>query len=555
MQISSKLRPWQAEVLTKSINWFTDPDTDNRFLIDAAPGAGKTMAACIIAADLIAKELIDRVIVVAPRSEVINQWAKEFRTCTGRYMGKVTGSDDDFEYIDYDLCATWAAVQGLSAGFQEVCKRSRTLIICDEHHHAAVAASWGDSAESAFRDAEFVLILSGTPVRSDGEETVWLTYNENGNLKHSKDGSFVLTYGEAVELGYCRPVAFHRHEGRFNVQLDTDENVVISGSESPEAAKLVKRLPALKSYMQFYKLAQTPSYHPNTTTPDLSGYQASMIEEAARKLDEIRLEMPNAGGLVIAPNIRVAEYFCELIREIEGEEPILVHSEKPGSDQKISAFRATDRRWIVSVAMISEGVDIPRLRVLVYLPNSQTELSFRQSIGRIVRTSGLNDDTRGYVVMPAFKIFDEFARRVELEMPASAKTKKEPKFKRCPICENECALNDHECKSCCHIFEKKERVARQKTCHECGSLNSISSETCIVCGSKFTHDFTVTLAEALRDGAIVRGIDLTESEVQEAEGLAPAFRDAALRSGDQVLIDILRRLPPESYGRLKAILN
>ena len=87
-------------------------------LLQSPPGAGKTMAACIIAADLIAKELIDRVIVVAPRSEVINQWAKEFRTCTGRYMGKVTGSDDDFEYIDYDLCATWAAVQGLSAGFQ-----------------------------------------------------------------------------------------------------------------------------------------------------------------------------------------------------------------------------------------------------------------------------------------------------------------------------------------------------------------------------------------------------------------------------------------------------
>ena len=107
-----------------------------------------------------------------------------------------------------------------------------------------------------------------------------------------------------------------------------------------------------------------------------------MLEEASLKLDEVRLKMPNAGGLVIAPNIQMAEYFCELIKEFEGEEPVLVHSEKPGSHRKIAAFRETDRRWIVSVAMISEGVDIPRLRVLIYLSNSQTELSFRQSIGR-----------------------------------------------------------------------------------------------------------------------------------------------------------------------------
>ena len=53
MQNIDQLRPWQAEVLVKSVNWYTDPETDNRFLIDAAPGAGKTLAACIIAAELL----------------------------------------------------------------------------------------------------------------------------------------------------------------------------------------------------------------------------------------------------------------------------------------------------------------------------------------------------------------------------------------------------------------------------------------------------------------------------------------------------------------------
>jgi superfamily II DNA or RNA helicase len=57
-----------------------------------------------------------------------------------------------------------------------------------------------------------------------------------------------------------------------------------------------------------------------------------------------------------------------LVELIEGERPILVHSQLPNAESKIRAFRNTDKRWIVSVAMISEGVDIKRLRILIYLP-------------------------------------------------------------------------------------------------------------------------------------------------------------------------------------------
>ncbi len=41
--------------------------------------------------------------------------------------------------------------------------------------------------------------------------------------------------------------------------------------------------------------------------------------------------------------------------------------------------------WIVAVRMVSEGVDIPRLRVGVFATNTTTELFFRQAAGRLVR--------------------------------------------------------------------------------------------------------------------------------------------------------------------------
>ena len=95
--------------------------------------------------------------------------------------------------------------------------------------------------------------------------------------------------------------------------------------------------------------------------------------------------------------------------------------------------------------MVSEGVDIKRLRVLVYLPNAKTELSFRQAMGRVVRSVGIDDLSRAYVVMPAHPIFELYTIRVENEMgPAYAKGKALT-HKSCPVCEEEVALDAKIC--------------------------------------------------------------------------------------------------------------
>jgi superfamily II DNA or RNA helicase len=155
-----------------------------------------------------------------------------------------------------------------------------------------------------------------------------------------------------------------------------------------------------------------------------------MVEWAGAKLTELRHRMPDAGGLVIAPSIQMAEYITALIELIDGERPMLVYSQMPNADSKIKAFRNTDKRWIVSVAMISEGVDIKRLRVLIYLPNALTELAFRQAIGRVVRSSGATDDTRAYVVMPSFEVFEGTLEGSRPRCrPTSAKTTKSPRDK------------------------------------------------------------------------------------------------------------------------------
>jgi len=552
--MSLKLRQWQREALDKAIDWLTTRRTDRHFLINAAPGAGKTLAACAIAQKLIQSDEIDRVVVIGPRSEVVSQWSNDFRWVTGRHMSKVTGADGDIDALEIDVCATWSAIQNLLPELQAMSRACRVLVICDEHHHAAVEAAWGSSADSAFADATFALILTGTPIRSDGNEAVWLAYDDTGAIDHPEGGTYTLTYGEAVDLGYCRPVTFHRHEGKFSIELAGGRSVHVSGHREADIPSGLRRVPGLKTALDFYRLARTPQFRSDGVTPLETGYQSTMLECGSQKLTDLRHRMPNAGGLVIAPTIEMAEYMVRLIESIEGERPMIVHSQMPNPNNRIKAFRNTNKRWLVSVAMVSEGVDIKRLRVLVHLPNALTELAFRQAVGRVVRTAGPDDDTRAYVVMPSFETFEIYARRIEEEMSPAARAQSDrPRKKRCPSCGAEHDLHETVCCGCgCEFPIAPERT---KACADCSALNPVQARDCHSCGEKFGHDFKLSLDEALRTGAIVRGMDIEEVEVQEAETMAPRVRSLMLRSGDHRLVKIVQTLPDESWARLKTILE
>jgi len=547
-----RLRPWQAEAHDKAVDWFLDRATDRHFLIDAAPGAGKTLVSCAIAETMIKRGFVQRVVVIAPRTEVVNQWAKDFSYVTGRHMSRITGADDDFSAMKLDVCATWAATDALHDGFQELCENADVLVICDEHHHAAVKAAWGETADSAFRKAAYVLVLTGTPTRSDGKHTIFLPYADDGRVSLPDGGSYRLTYGEAVDLGYCRPVTFHRHHGRFRVDLEDGSQLTITGDQPASVPGGHPAARVLRRSVEFYKLTCVPQYDERGAAR-LDGFQGSMMSRAADKLDDLRERMPEAGGLVIASSIEMAEYFAELIQGLEGERPIIVHSGIPNPDAKINAFRRTDARWLVSVGMVSEGVDIPRLRVLVYLPSALTELAFRQAVGRVVRSAGPDDDTRAYVVMPSFPVFDDFARRIEAEMSPVATGMPGGNDKRkCPVCRADCDKGASACPSCGHEFPARRRTF--VTCDACGMHMSPASPSCPRCGTANAQDFDLTLDEALRDGAITRGIDVSEEDLQFAEANAERVRSLVYQSGDAALIRMIRGVPEECLGLLRKIL-
>ncbi len=169
------------------------------------------------------------------------------------------------------------------------------------------------------------------------------------------------------------------------MDLEGGETVRVSGHESPAIPKSPASTPGLQRPLNFYRLACTAQYETDGSTPLIGAYQATMLEWGGQKLTELRHRMPDAGGLVIAPTIEMAEYMVALIELLVGERPMLVHSQSANAEGTTKAFRNTDMRWLVSVAMVSEGVDIRRLRVLVCLPS---ELTDRAGLSPSDRTRG-----------------------------------------------------------------------------------------------------------------------------------------------------------------------
>ena len=126
----------------------------------------------------------------------------------------------------------------------------------------------------------------------------------------------------------------------------------------------------------------------------------SVLRDAVERLAEVRRHQPDAGGLVIAIDQDHARGIATLLRRRIGAPAVVVTSDDPDASDRIAAFAAGRDAWLVAVRMVSEGVDIPRLRVGVYATTVTTDLFFRQAVGRFVRWVPGIRDQRAWLFLP-----------------------------------------------------------------------------------------------------------------------------------------------------------
>lgn len=382
------LRVWQQKCLI-SVKKYYD-ESNKHFFCLATPGAGKTVLASEVAAYLFETNQIDFVICFSPSSEVASSIKKAFSKRLNCNFDGVIGS--------VGCSYTYQNMRFFNDDYWKLLKNNRVFIVFDEIHHCAGSSIddanvWGqDIVKNIQQQATFTLALTGTPWRSDLLPIALATYSAPDN---SIQCNYSYSLQQAVNDGVCRNPKI--------VLIDNDE---ISVTTAKQETKTYNSLEALLK-------------NPSISYQELIKHEAVInyiIAQGVSKLTALRLNNPNAAGLIVASSVEHAEQIFRLLTDVFQQSATIVTYKENSPSEKINHFRFNDTQWIVSVGMVSEGTDIPRLQVCCHLSRVKTELYFRQVLGRILR---INDSANqeAWLFILAEEMLSIFANRIDQELP------------------------------------------------------------------------------------------------------------------------------------------
>ena len=365
-------------------------DGDN-FLASATPAAGKTTFGLHVAHRMLAEGRVARVVVVAPTTHICRQWALDAARYGIDLEPNRPNSAGPEPRDRHGIAVTYATLAAGPGVHRRRCAEAPTLLIADEPHHMGEQAAWGRSTVQAFSRARFRLLLSGTPFRSDNTPIPWLVYDDDG----ISQADFAYGYTDALLDGVCRPVSFHTYGGEMEWMSDGRRRRADFAAVLP-TAEAARRL--------------------RTALDPEGDWVTHVLRDAHASLVDLRAGAhPDAGGLVVATDKEHAERLAARLGAITGERPDIVTSDAADASARIQRFAAGSGSWLVSVLMVSEGVDIPRLRVGVYATTARTELFFRQVVGRFIRRTPAPRSQMSHLFLPSDPALKRLAAQVEEE--------------------------------------------------------------------------------------------------------------------------------------------
>lgn len=385
-----KLRNWQAECINSALEKYASGS--KHFLTLATPGAGKTFMASALSKAMIEQDRVDLVLCFSPSSVVCVDFTKALEDVVGERFDGLLGSKGQ--------SLTYQSMQYLDADFWMLFQKYRVFVIFDEIHHCSGsnienANAWGEQIILNIQDsAEYTIALTGTPWRSDTAPIVLSHYSSSTNKIQC---DYVYGLSEAIRDGVCRVPQI--------VAVDNDN---ISITEKDKS----------RSFSSFKELL-SQSVFPYSEIIQNEQLMLHLIEQANIKLEKLRLSNPSAGGLIVASSIDHANQILKLMTKHFNEKATIITYQEDEPTKLIHQYRYCNSKWVISVGMISEGTNIPRLQVCCHLTNIKTEMHFRQILGRILRrTDAPNQEA--FLYMPAEPKLVEYAYRVAQDIPAES---------------------------------------------------------------------------------------------------------------------------------------
>ncbi|MGD6738654.1 DEAD/DEAH box helicase [Photobacterium leiognathi subsp. mandapamensis] len=383
------LRKWQTECSEQALQKYKE--NKQHFFCQATPGAGKTVLAATVASRLLTEDMIDLVLCFSPSLSVSNGIKKTFSQILNCTFNGGLGS------IGQSL--TYQSIQFINDDFWKTLRNHRVFVVFDEIHHCSGselenANVWGQQVLTKIQGlATYTLAMSGTPWRSDSLPIVMSEYSD-------PEGKILVDYQytlkQAIFDKVCRSPKL--------VLVDNEHLSVTSD----------KKVESFSSILEMLKQTKT-SYQSVIHNQEAMEY---LLGLGCKKLAEIRTQSLNAGGLVVASSVQHAQTIQKILSQTYAQTVSIVTYRHAEPLAEIERYRQSDAQWIVSVGMISEGTDIPRLQVCCHMSSVKTELYFRQILGRILRVNSLIDQ-QAWLFTFAEQSLIEFSERIEQDIPDS----------------------------------------------------------------------------------------------------------------------------------------
>lgn len=387
-----RLRKWQSECVKSVLKKFQSGK--QHFLCLATPGAGKTTMATEVSLTLLKQDKIDFVLCFSPSIIVAKAIQETLESRIGhRFDGTIGAKGGSY---------TYQSMQFMSNNMWELIRSHRVFVIFDEIHHCSGsnienANAWGEEIISKIQGhATYTLALTGTPWRSDNTPIVLAEYKD---IDNNILCDYVYGLAEAISDKVCRVP---------QIIISDNDDIILQKEDGSEES--------FESFVQL--LSKTEYPYQNLVRQEV--LIRHILIEANRKLSSIRTTNPEAAGLVVTSSVEHASQVLNILRNELKQTAVIATYRENEPSRIINDFRSSNAPWIVSIGMIREGTDLPRLQVCCHLSRIKTELHFRQVLGRVLRVSKATNQ-EAFLFMPAEQTLIDYAERIAEHIPPDHK--------------------------------------------------------------------------------------------------------------------------------------
>lgn len=269
------------------------------------------------------------------------------------------------------------------------------LVIIDEVHHYSTTNSWGATIDAATQDARTICGMSGTPYRHDDGAILGLDLGEDEEI--CPDYRYLKA--EAIADGVVARLMFDAVDCLVDdYDGDTDELLGRHLLSDPNFS-LEKKLGKLLK----------PAAPLLCACLDEGLIQIAKMRRADRSGSVV-------GGAITCGTREQVEYVRRYL-EARGQTVLTTYTgDGKCAEEVIESFRDGNQDWLVGIARLTEGVNIARLRVGVYVNHRMTtRQAFAQFCGRLERLIlGIDPSLQtGQIIIPKIEKFMRYAEEFE----------------------------------------------------------------------------------------------------------------------------------------------